>query len=126
MHFRIGRPVTRLEARLTLTQVLEVLARTTSFCDEDVPANWELTGSVLPMEATVDQVGRIVLPKALRDSLGLTAGSVVDITPYGDGLHLAPGGRTARLEERDGRLVAVSDTTIDDDDVFGLLDSIRR
>jgi AbrB family looped-hinge helix DNA binding protein len=78
------------------------------------------------MEATVDQVGRIVLPKALRDSLGLVAGSVVDITPYGDGLHLSPGGRTARLERRDGRLVAVSDTTIDDNDVFGLLDGIRR
>ena len=78
------------------------------------------------MEATIDQVGRVVVPKALRDRLGLTAGSTVDISLYGDGLHLAPAGRTARLERRDGKLVAVSDTTISDDDVLGLIDSIRR
>ena len=78
------------------------------------------------MQATVDQVGRIVVPKALRDRLGLTAGSTVDISLYGDGLHIAPGGRTARLERRDGVLVAVSDTVITDDDVANLVDSIRR
>jgi AbrB family looped-hinge helix DNA binding protein len=78
------------------------------------------------MQATVDQVGRIVVPKALRDRLGLTAGSIVDISLYGDGLHVAPGGRTARLERRDGVLVAVSDTLITDEDVADLVDSIRR
>ncbi len=78
------------------------------------------------MQATVDQVGRIVVPKALRDRLGLVAGSIVDISLYGDGLHVAPGGRTARLERRDGVLVAVSDRVITDDDVADLVDSIRR
>lgn len=78
------------------------------------------------MQAIVDQVGRIVVPKALRDRLGLTPGSIVDISMYGDGLHIAPGGRTARLERRRGTLVAVSDTTISDDDVADLVDSIRR
>ncbi len=78
------------------------------------------------MQAIVDQVGRIVVPKAMRDRLGLTAGSTVDISLYGDGLHVAPGGRTARLERRDGTLVAVSDTLITDDDVADLVESIRR
>ncbi len=78
------------------------------------------------MQATVDQVGRIVVPKALRDRLGLIAGSIVDISLYGDGLHVAPGGRTARLERRDGVLVAVSDTLITDEDVADLVDSTRR
>jgi AbrB family looped-hinge helix DNA binding protein len=78
------------------------------------------------MRATVDQVGRIVLPKVLRDRLGLTPGSIVDVSVCGDGLHVAPGGRTARLERHDGVLVAVSDTVISDDDVSGLVDSIRR
>ncbi len=78
------------------------------------------------MEAVVDQVGRIVVPKVLRDRLGFSPGTVVDITQYGDGLHLAAGGRTARLEERDGALVAVSDTAIDDSDVFAALDALRR
>jgi AbrB family looped-hinge helix DNA binding protein len=78
------------------------------------------------MEATIDQVGRIVLPKALRDRLGLTPGTTVDVSVYGDGLHVSPGGRTARLERHGRRLVAVSDTRVSDDDVLGLLDSIRR
>ncbi|MCY7298886.1 MAG: AbrB/MazE/SpoVT family DNA-binding domain-containing protein [Ilumatobacteraceae bacterium] len=78
------------------------------------------------MEATIDQVGRVVVPKAQRDQLGLVAGSTVDISLYGDGLHLAPSGRTARLERRDGRLVAVSDTAVSDQDVLDLVDSIRR
>jgi AbrB family looped-hinge helix DNA binding protein len=78
------------------------------------------------MEATIDQVGRIVLPKALRDRLGLTPGMVVDVSQYGNGLHLAPGGRTAQLVRRNGRLVATSDTRISDEDVLGLMDSVRR
>jgi AbrB family looped-hinge helix DNA binding protein len=91
-----------------------------------VDANWERTGSVLPMEATVDEVGRIVVPKVLRDRLRLTPGTKVDVSEYGDGLHVAPVSRTARLEERDGRLVAVAETPITDDDVLALIDAGRR
>jgi AbrB family looped-hinge helix DNA binding protein len=78
------------------------------------------------MEATVDSVGRIVVPKARRDALGLRAGSTVDISRYGAGLQVIPGGRTARLVEESGVLVATGSATIDDDDVFGLIDSGRR
>jgi AbrB family looped-hinge helix DNA binding protein len=88
--------------------------------------DWESTGSVFPMEAALDSVGRLVVPKALRDALGLTAGSKVDISLYGAGLAVVPVGRTARLVEEDGRLVAESNTAVTDDDVFGLLESIRR
>lgn len=78
------------------------------------------------MEATVDAVGRIVVPKPLRDALGLSAGSKVDISRYGAGLQLLPTGRTARLVEENCVLVATGDGTIDDDDVFGLIDTGRR
>ena len=87
---------------------------------------WESTGSVLPVEVTVDEVGRIVLPKTLRDRLRLSPGTKVDVSEYGDGLHVTPVSRTARLEERDGRLVAVADSPITDDDVLALIDSGRR
>jgi len=78
------------------------------------------------METTMDSVGRIVVPKALRDALGLTPGSTVDISRYGAGLQVLATGRTARLVEESGVLVATGDTAIDDDIVFGLIDAGRR
>lgn len=87
---------------------------------------WRITGIVLPVKTTIDRLGRIVVPKALRDALGLTPGSTVDVSRYGAGLQLIPAGRTARLVEVDGALVADSSTPVTDDDVFGLLDSGRR
>ncbi len=78
------------------------------------------------MKATFDSLGRIVVPKPLRDALGLLAGSTVDISRYGAGLQLVPTGRTARLVDESGALVATGETTIDDDTVFGLIDAGRR
>lgn len=78
------------------------------------------------METTIDSAGRIVVPKPLRDALGLTPGSTVDISQNGAGLRLIPRGRTARLVEESGVLVAIGDTAVDDNVVFGLIDSGRR
>jgi AbrB family looped-hinge helix DNA binding protein len=78
------------------------------------------------MEAVVDQAGRVVLPKAIRDALGLLPGTKVDITPYGAGAQLVATGRTARLVDEDGVLVAESETTVDDDVMFALIDAGRK
>lgn len=79
-----------------------------------------------PMEAVIDQAGRIVVPKPIRDALGLLPGTKVDITPYGAGAQLVPAGRTARLVEEGGVLVAAGDTPVDDDVVFALIDAGRK
>lgn len=78
------------------------------------------------MKTTIDGAGRVVVPKVLRDRLGLTPGSTVDVSPYGAGLQLMPVSRTARLRTVRGALVAESDTVITDEDVFALLDADRR
>lgn len=78
------------------------------------------------MQTTMDSGGRIVVPKALRDALGLVPGSPVDISRYGPGLQVVPVGRTARLVEKDGVLVATGETPIDDDIVFALIDAGRK
>lgn len=78
------------------------------------------------MQAKVDSVGRIVVPKPLRDAVGLVPGVLVDVSRYGSGIQVTPVGRTARLVDEDGRLVATGDTTITDEDVFGLIDGGRR
>jgi AbrB family looped-hinge helix DNA binding protein len=81
---------------------------------------------MLPVETSIDAVGRIVIPKQLRDALGLVPGNTVDVSLYGSGLQLVPTGRTARLVTEDGMLVAESSTPVTDEVVFGLLDSLRR
>lgn len=79
------------------------------------------------MEATIDSGGRVLLPKALRDALGLLPGATVEISAYGTGVQVTPGGRTARLlRDDDGRLVATSETTVTDGDLFALIDAGRR
>lgn len=78
------------------------------------------------METSIDSVGRIVVPKPLRDALGLGPGSQVDLSLYGAGIQIVPSGRTARLVSRDGELVAESDTVVTDADVLGLIDAGRR
>jgi AbrB family looped-hinge helix DNA binding protein len=78
------------------------------------------------MKAKVDSVGRILIPKALREALGLGAGSTVDISQYGSGIQVIPSGRTAHLVEESGVLVATGDATIDDDVVFALIEAGRR
>ncbi len=55
------------------------------------------------MRTTMDKAGRIVIPAAIRDAVGLTAG-VVDVVVDGAGVRIeidAPD----RLVEVDGRLV---------------------
>lgn len=78
------------------------------------------------MEATIDSGGRILLPKALRDSLGLTPGSTVDVSAYGGGITLIPGGRTAEVvETEDGRLVGRGSKPITEEDILALIDAGR-
>jgi AbrB family looped-hinge helix DNA binding protein len=78
------------------------------------------------MEAKVDSVGRVLIPKKLREALGLRAGSTVDISWYGSGLQIVPHGRTARIVREHGRLVATSDTPINDEIMYALIDAGRR
>lgn len=74
----------------------------------------------------MDQGGRVVLPKSIRDALGLLPGTKVDISPYGAGVQVVPAGRTARLVVEDGVLVSAGDTPVDDDILFSLIDAARR
>lgn len=79
------------------------------------------------MELVIDKAGRVVLPRGMREALGLDAGAVVDASLYGSGIQLVPGGRTARLvDDADGLPVAESTTVIDDETVFALIDSGRK
>ena len=51
------------------------------------------------MEATLDKLGRIVIPKQLRDDLGLSAGAVLSVEGVENGIVLKP------VEERDALIL---------------------
>jgi AbrB family looped-hinge helix DNA binding protein len=64
------------------------------------------------MKTTIDPAGRIVVPKALRQALGLKAGQTLDIRA-GDGrleIEIAP--TPMRLKKRGEGIVAVPDETL--------------
>ena len=64
----------------------------------------------MAMEATIDSMGRVVVPKAFRDALGSDARHQRSTSrSTAPGLSIVPGGRTARLVEEDGVLVATSE-----------------
>jgi len=77
------------------------------------------------MKATVDSAGRLVLPKALRERVGLRAGEV-DVFVDGTGLRVEPVAGDG-LEERDGRLiVSASGAAVGDELVQALRDADQR
>lgn len=77
------------------------------------------------MKATIDAAGRLVIPKALRDRVGLRPG-VVDVRADGAGLRVEPIALDS-LDEREGRLVIpASGMVIDDEAVRALQDAERR
>jgi AbrB family looped-hinge helix DNA binding protein len=77
------------------------------------------------MRATIDKAGRLVIPKPLRDHLGLRPGEV-EVTADGAALRVEPLVEDS-LDERDGRLVIPSSgAEIDDELVRSLRDAGQR
>lgn len=77
------------------------------------------------MRATIDKAGRLVIPKPLRDLLGLRPGEV-EVTADGAGLRVEPLAGDS-LDERDGRFVIpAGGIEIDDDFVRTLRDAGQR
>jgi AbrB family looped-hinge helix DNA binding protein len=77
------------------------------------------------MRTTIDSAGRVVIPKALRDQVGLISGAI-DVEVYGAELRLRPLAGD-ELEEREGRLV-IPETgiRITDEDVQAWRDADQK
>jgi AbrB family looped-hinge helix DNA binding protein len=77
------------------------------------------------MQATIDQAGRLVIPKQLRDHVGLRPGPV-DVTVEGSGLHIEPQSGD-ELQELDGMLViGPGGATVTDEQVRALRHAGQR
>jgi AbrB family looped-hinge helix DNA binding protein len=77
------------------------------------------------MRTTIDKAGRLVVPKVLRDRLGLQSGEV-EITADGASLRVEPVFDDS-LVEKDGRLVVPSShATITDEFIQELRDTDQK
>jgi len=76
------------------------------------------------MKITVDDAGRVELPKPLRESFRLESDSIAEITRESSELNVFPGVRI--IEGPYGRLAFDSSTVITDEIIYGLRDEGRK
>ncbi|MGH8574389.1 MAG: AbrB/MazE/SpoVT family DNA-binding domain-containing protein, partial [Gammaproteobacteria bacterium] len=61
------------------------------------------------MRTTIDSAGRIVVPKRIRDELGLTGGQELELRTIDGGLAVEIPATPMRLVEHEGDVVPVAD-----------------
>lgn len=81
------------------------------------------------MHVTIDRAGRLVVPKALRDELGLKGDALLEIRLRDGRLEIEPAATPMRLVRRGRRLVAATDEPLprlSADDIRAVVESQRR
>lgn len=77
------------------------------------------------MRSTIDKSGRLVVPKVLRDRIGLRAG-VVELTVDGTGIRIEPVPGEGLVEEGERLVIPGSGAEVDDELVRVLRNADRR
>lgn len=75
------------------------------------------------MQVTIDRFGRMVLPKGLRDDLGLRPGDKLDAREEGNAIVLRPACRDDVVRVREGVLIVAASA---DGDMSHAVDGHRR
>jgi AbrB family looped-hinge helix DNA binding protein len=82
------------------------------------------------MKTTIDRAGRVVIPKPMREELGLRGGEELEITTRDGRIEIEQPLRPMALVERDGFLAAEIEgedqPTLTVDDVREVLERLRR
>ena len=77
------------------------------------------------MRSTIDKAGRLVVPKILRDRIGLRAGAV-ELIADGTGIRIEPVAGEGLAEEGGRLVIPASGVGVDDELVRALRDADRR
>ncbi|CAN5534435.1 AbrB/MazE/SpoVT family DNA-binding domain-containing protein [soil metagenome] len=81
------------------------------------------------MRTTIDRAGRLVVPKPLRDELGLQPGQELELQARDGRLEVEPATTPVTLVEEDGAVFAVPDRDLPlltADQVRATLERVRR
>jgi AbrB family looped-hinge helix DNA binding protein len=79
------------------------------------------------MRVSIDSAGRVVLPKPMRDELGLSPEQPLEIEVVDGHLELSPPHQSASVVEGpNGPIVAATDTPISDEEVRRVLEAARE
>ena len=81
------------------------------------------------MRATIDRAGRIVIPRAVRDALGLSGGETLEVTEREGRIEIEVPSARIRLEPHGRGLVAVTDEplpVLSQDAIRETLERVRR
>jgi AbrB family looped-hinge helix DNA binding protein len=81
------------------------------------------------MRVAIDAAGRLVVPKALRDDLGIRGPTELEAEARDGVIELAVADIPARIEERDGVPVVVAEeprVPLTTDEVRAAIDRVRR
>ena len=77
------------------------------------------------MRTTIDKAGRLVVPKALREEIGLRAGAV-ELIADGTGIRIEPVVGEGLVEDGGRLIIPASGAVLDDELVRVLRDADRR
>jgi len=77
------------------------------------------------MRTTIDMAGRLVIPKTLRDRVGLGAGEV-EVVADGSGIRVEPVAQEMLGEKRGRMVIPSTGERLDDQTVQALRDADRR
>ncbi len=92
-------------------------------------SRYHLNGILDAMNVTIDKAGRIVVPKALRDRMGLNAGDELEIEEFNGKIEISKPVRERKLVEIGGLLTLEPDPDappIDPDEVRRELERVRE